>query len=178
MTGLPDHSEAAAYYFTYIDRIKNTDIFAVLESQLEQTSTRFAAIPEEQSLHRYAPDKWSIREVLNHINDTERVFLFRALWFARGFEGPLQSFDQNVSSPAAKADQFPLASHIEDFQAVRLATLSFFRNLPAEAWKRRGVASGHEVTVRALAYIIAGHTAHHVAILNERYNPSTGHAVA
>ena len=97
------------------------------------------------------------------------MFLYRALWFARGFDTPLPGFDQNVAVPAAAADQFSWASHVEEFRAVRAATLAFFRNLPEDAWSRTGIASGNPVTVRALAYIIAGHVAHHIAILQERY---------
>ncbi len=126
-------------------------------------------ISEEKSLHRYAAGKWSIRQLLNHVSDTERVFVFRALWFARGFDTELPGFDQNVAVPTAAAEQFSWASHVEDFRAVRTATLTFFRNLPEEAWSRSGVANGDPVTVRALAYIVAGHVAHHIAILQERY---------
>ncbi|MEO8050265.1 MAG: DinB family protein [Acidobacteriota bacterium] len=169
MTGRPAPDEAAPYYYTYIDRIASDDIVAALESQLDPTLRLAAAITEEGSLHRYAPDKWSIRQLLNHVTDTERVFLYRALWFARGFDTPLPAFDQNVAVPAAAADRISWSSHIVEFSAVRTATLAFFRNLPANAWDRTGIASGNPVTVRALAYIIAGHGAHHIAILEERY---------
>jgi hypothetical protein len=107
--------------------------------------------------------------VINHVNDTERVFLFRALWFARGFDSPLPSFDEKISAAAACADEFPWASHVEEFRGSRLSTLAFFRNLPAEAWRRSGTASGMLFTVNALAYIAAGHLAHHLTILRERY---------
>src|SRR5262249_22604937 len=113
--------------------------------------------------------KWSIRQVQNHVNDCERVFLFRALWFARGFESPLPSYDQNIAALGAQADDFSWASQVEEFRQVRLATLSFFQNLPSQALMRTGVASDNPFTVRALAYIIAGHLAHHRAILEERY---------
>ncbi len=169
MIGLPERSEAAPYYFRYIDRIASGDIVAVLQTQLEEMSALLAGISEEKSLHRYAPDKWSIRQVVNHVNDTERVFVSRAFWFARGFDSPLPSYDQEVSADAARADEFSWAGHVEEFRAVRLATLTFFRNLPAEAWMRGGIASGNPFTVRALAYITAGHASHHTAILRERY---------
>lgn len=169
MPGRPAATEAAPYYSTYIDRITSDDVMSALESQLDPTLRLLANISEEKSLHRYAPGKWSIRELLNHISDTERVFLYRALWFARGFDTPLPAFDQNIAVPHAAAGQFSWASHIADFTAVRAATLSFFRNLPDDAWSRTGIASGNPVSVRALAYIIAGHVAHHVAILQERY---------
>lgn len=169
MTARPQPDEAAPYYSTYIDLVAGDDVIAELESQLEPTLRLAASISEEQSLHRYAPDKWSIRQLLSHVSDTERVFVYRALWFARGFEGPLPSFDQNVAVPAACADQFSWASHVDEFHAVRLATVAFFRHLPPGAWTRSGIASGNPMTVRAIAYIIAGHSAHHLAILQERY---------
>jgi len=166
---VPGRDEAAPYYFTYIDRIASADVVGVLESQLQEVPSILESISEEKSLYRYAPEKWSIREVLNHVSDTERAFAFRALWFGRGFSDPLASFDQNVAATGARADDYSWASHVADFRDVRRATLSFFRNLPAEAWSRKGVASGNSVTVRALAYIIAGHLSHHLAILQERY---------
>jgi hypothetical protein len=165
----PDHTEAAEYYFTYIDKVGAGDIRAILESQLQETVTFLQRISEDQSLSRYAPDKWSIRQVVNHLNDAERLFVFRAFWFARGFDSPLPSFEQDVAVNTAAADERSLASHIEEFRTIRAATLSLFQDLPPEAWTRRGVASGNPVTVRALAYITAGHVAHHLKILRERY---------
>ena len=129
----------------------------------------FGGISEEKSLHRYEPDKWSIRELLNHINDTERVFTFRALWFGRGFDSALPSFNQEIAAKGAEANQFSLASHLDDFRGIRKATLSLFGSLPADAWGRTGVASDNAVSTRALAYITAGHVDHHMAVLKERY---------
>jgi hypothetical protein len=169
MSAVVDRSEAAAYFFTYIDKVPPGDIRQVLEAQLPDTLRFLRTISEERSLHRYAPGKWSIRETLSHINDTERVFVFRALWFARGFEGPLPSFDQNVAIPTAAADSRDWRSHVDEFEAVRRATLTLFREMPDDAWVRRGVASGNPVSVRALAYITAGHVEHHLRILKERY---------
>ncbi len=165
----PGRDEAAPYYFIYIDRIASDDIVDVLTNQLEEVSAFLSKISEEKSLHRYAPDKWSIRQVLNHVNDTERTFAFRALWFGRGCSEPLASFDQTIAANGARADDYSWASHVADFRDVRGATLSFFRNLPDEAWSIKGVASGNAVTVKALAYIIAGHVSHHMALLQERY---------
>lgn len=107
--------------------------------------------------------------MLNHVNDTERVFVLRALWFARGLDSALPSFDEKACATAAGADAFSWASHVEEFRAIRSATLAFFRHLPPEVWSRTGVASGNPFTVRALAYIVAGHLAHHVAVLRDRY---------
>jgi hypothetical protein len=169
MIGFPERGEAAPYYFAYIDKLANDDVMGTLQAQLAEAMELRAAIGEEKSLHRYAPEKWSIRQVLSHLNDTERVFVSRALWFARGFDSEMPSFDQDAAAAAARADEIPWASHLEEFRAVRLATLAFLRNLPRAAWARSGVASGNSFTVRALAFIVAGHFAHHVAILRERY---------
>jgi hypothetical protein len=169
MTGRPRDDEAAPYYFTYINQVSGDDVVQTIESQLEECRQFFSGISEEKSLHRYAPEKWSIREVLNHVTDTERAFAFRALWFARGFETPLPSYDQNIAASGAQADQVSWAANVEEFQRVRLATVSLFRNMPAEGWTRRGIASDNPFTVRALAYIVAGHVTHHLRIVRERY---------
>jgi hypothetical protein len=165
----PDRTEAAEYYFKYIEQAGEGDICRNLEAQLPETFALLDGISDQQSLGRYAPGKWSIREVVSHINDTERLFVFRAFWFARGFDTPLPSFDQEVAVAAAGADERSWTSHLEEFRAVRAATLAFFQNLPADAWLRRGVASERPFTVRALAYIAAGHVEHHMTILRERY---------
>jgi hypothetical protein len=169
MIGSPDRSEAAPYYFTYIDRISTDDILGLLHTQLDETLPLFQSISEPKSLHRYAPDKWSLRQVLNHVNDTERVLVMRSLWFARGLDTPLPSFDQEVCAASAAADSYSWASHVDEFRAIRQATLAFFRSLPSDAWMRRGIASDNPFTVRALAYIVAGHLEHHTAIVRERY---------
>jgi hypothetical protein len=169
MNATPDRTEAAEYYFTYINRVGDGDICEILQAQSAETLALLDSISEEQSLHRYAPEKWSTRQVLNHLNDTERLFVFRAFWFARGFDTPLPSFDQNTAVSAAGADERSWSSHVHEFRAVRAATLAFFQHLPADAWMRRGVASGNPFTVRALAYVAAGHVTHHIAILRDRY---------
>jgi hypothetical protein len=165
----PERTEAAPYYFKYIDQVPGGDVARILASQLDEALALFSGISEVKSLHRYAPDKWSLRQLLNHISDTERVFVFRAFWFARGLAGPLPDFDQGIAAAGARADEVSWVGHVEEFRRVRLATLAFFRNLPAEAWMRKGIASGNLFTVRALAFIAAGHFAHHMAILRERY---------
>jgi hypothetical protein len=169
MSARPQPDEAADYYSLYIDRVPGDDVVAALAAQSDEAVAFLSEISEEQSLHRYAPEKWSMRELLGHVNDTERVFMFRVMWFARGFSDPLPSFDQEIGFEAADSDKVSWASHIDEFRAIRSATLAFFRNMPAEAWPRSGVASGNRVTVRALAYITAGHVSHHLAILRERY---------
>jgi DinB family protein len=169
MSARPARDEAAEYYFKYIDRIHEEDICAVLEAQASDAMALFASIPEGQSLHRYAADKWTIRETLCHVNDCERLAVGRAFWFARGFDTEMPSFDQNIAIAAAHANHRSWASHLEEFRAVRAATFTFFRNLPGDAWMKRGIASGNPFTVRALAFVAAGHVDHHNAILRERY---------
>ena len=169
MMARPQPAEVAPYYFTYINQVTGDDPVAAIENQLPESQALFSKISEQKSLHRYAPDKWSIRQVLNHITDTERAFAFRALWFARGFDTPLPSYDQNVAANGADADRISWAAHVEEFRAVRRSTISLFRNMPPEAWTRSGIASGNPFTVRAVAYIIPGHVAHHIALLRQRY---------
>jgi hypothetical protein len=169
MIGRPGSDEAAAHYFTYINQVAGDDVVALTEAQLEESLRFFSGISEEKSLWRYAPEKWSIRQVLNHVSDTERIFASRALWFARGFAEPLPGFDQNIAAAGAGADEISYAAHIEEFRSVRLSTISLLRNMPPEAWGRRGVASGNPFTVRSVAYIIPGHVAHHIGVLRAKY---------
>lgn len=169
MITVPDRTEAAEYYFTYIDQVPQGDICELLEAQGREMLDLLRGVSEPQSLHRYAPRKWSIRDVVNHLTDVERLSVFRAFWFARGFESPLPSFDQTIATLAARADDRSWPGLQEEFLAVRAATVAFFRSLPAEAWSRRGIASDNPFTVRALAYLAMGHVTHHMKILRERY---------
>ena len=171
MTTRPDRDEAADYWFTYIDQVGPGDIREILDTQVGDTLALLQGISDEDSLRRPAPDKWSAREVVGHVNDVERLCVFRAMWFARAFDSPLPSFDQSIAVAASGADQRSWTSHVEEFRAVRAGTSAFFRHLPADAWSRRGIASGFEFTVRALAYIAAGHVTHHVRILRTAYLP-------
>jgi hypothetical protein len=167
--GRPDRSEAADYYFMYIDKVRTDDICAYLSDQYEQTTALLATVSEERSLRRYAPDKWSVKEVISHVNDAERIFAFRALWFARGFETALPSFDQHIAARYSDADARTWDSHVQEFRAIRVATVALFSQLPKEAWVRRGTASATVFSVRALAFLIGGHTAHHVGVVTDRY---------
>jgi len=169
-TTLLDRTEAAEYYFTYIDKVpRGEDIRRIIDAQLDEAVQLLSGISEEKSLYRYAPDKWTIREVVGHLSDTERLFVFRALWFARGYDSPLPSFDQDTAIVGARSNERPMRDLVEEFRAVRGATQHFFRNLPDDAWAKRGIASEKSFTVRALAYIVAGHVTHHLALLRERY---------
>ncbi|MFN2602212.1 MAG: DinB family protein [Gemmatimonadaceae bacterium] len=166
---VPDHSEAADYYFTYIDQVPKGDIREILRTQLPEIVEQLKGISEEKSLYRYEPGKWSIREVVSHVNDGERVFAARAFWFARGFDSPLPGFDQEIGVAGAHADERSFKSHIEEFEAVRKATLAFVDSLTDEAWNRRGIASDNPFSVRALVYTIAGHATHHMKVLKRLY---------
>ena len=169
-TTLLDRTEAAEYFYTYIDQVpKDEDIRRILETQLGETLSTLGGITESKSLHRYAPDKWSIRQVVGHMSDTERLFVFRAMWFARSLGSELPSFDQNVAMGAVRFDDRSLSDLADEFRALRESTVRFFRSLPEDAWAKRGRASGNPFTVRALAHITAGHVTHHMRILRERY---------
>lgn len=165
----PQNTEAASYYFKYIDLITSDDIVGVIQSQMGEMLQLLEGISDEKSLSSYEPGKWTIREVLNHVNDGERVFLSRAFWFARGFQDALPSFEQDLAVQAAQANQTPWSELVDEFRNVRLSSISFFKNLPADAWNLTGVASDASVSVNAIAYIIAGHVAHHTNVLRERY---------
>jgi len=165
----PTSTEAAPYYFKYIDLITSDEIVPAIESQMDEIVQFLHGISEEQSLQAYEPGKWTIREVLNHVNDGERVFLYRAFWFARGYQDALPSFDQDQAVVTAQANNTSWADLVEEFRNVRLSTISFFKSLPEAAWSKTGVASDYPFTVRSLAYIIAGHVAHHRNVLAERY---------
>ena len=165
----PERDEAAEYYWTYIDKARQGDLFGNLARQGEELQQLLGSVGDDLSLYRYAPDKWTIREVVGHLNDTERVFTTRAFWFARAFDTPLPSFDQNVAVVSAGANDRSLRSHLEEFQAIRSSTRALFDNLPKDAWDRRGIASGNPFSVRALAFMCVGHVAHHVQILKEKY---------
>jgi uncharacterized damage-inducible protein DinB len=167
--GRPMESEAAEYCWRYIDQVEGEDAVAALERQLGEALVLFAGIAEERSQARYAAGKWSVRESLNHVTDTERIFSLRALWFGRGLGTELPGFDQDVAVVEAAADCLPWAVHVEEFRRVREGTIALFQNMPETAWSRSGVANGNSTSVRALAFMVAGHAEHHLRILRERY---------
>jgi hypothetical protein len=169
MIGRPQQTEAGPAYLPYINLAPGDDVLDLLKTQLAESLTFFSGISEERSLYRYAPEKWSIRQLLNHITDTERAFAFRALWFARGFSQPLPGYDQDIAAAGAEADRISWSAHVDEFRQVRLSTISLFSNLPPDSWMRTGIASDNRFTVRALAYISAGHVTHHLTVLRERY---------
>jgi hypothetical protein len=169
-TTRPGVGEYSAALGGYVGRIADDeDIVAVLVAQLDQVLARLGRIPEARGNYRYAPDKWSIKELVCHLSDTERVFVYRALRIGRGDTTPLPSFDDQAYVPESRAGDRTLASLTAEWGDTRRATISLFRNLPAEAWHRRGTASDQPISVRALAYVVAGHLRHHLQTLEERY---------
>jgi hypothetical protein len=167
--GRPAPGEYAERYAPYVARVPDGGLMGVLERQAEETRALLAGLSEAEAEQAYAPGKWTIKEVVGHLSDAERVFSYRALRFGRGDTAELAGFDENAYVPAGTFGARSLAGLLEEFVAVRQATIWLLNTLPPEAWLRRGVASGHEVTVRALGYITAGHELHHRAILEERY---------
>jgi uncharacterized damage-inducible protein DinB len=165
----PARADAADYYFKYIDLVPAGDIIRTLAAQADEVARTLSRVSAEASLARYAADKWSIREVISHVNDCERLFAFRAFWFARGFDSELPSFDQLRAAATAAADRHELQAHADEFRALRRSTVALFDQLPDNAWDRRGMASGNPFTVRALAYLAAGHVTHHMNGLREQY---------
>ena len=170
----PQPGEYAPYYDRYISLVHHNqtpanDILAALEDQRRQMLLLLCGRAEADGDLHYAPDKWSLREVLGHVNDTERIMSYRALRISRGDATPIEGYEQDDYVRNGPFAGRPLADLIEDYIAVRRATVSLFRNLDEAAWSRRGVANKNEVTVRALAYIIAGHELHHRRIIEEKY---------
>ena len=165
----PAATEYAAYYETYVSKVPESDVVAVLDEQLAATLALVGGIPEAKGEFRYAPDKWSVRQLIGHVIDSERVFSYRALRIARGDTTPLAGFDQEVFMAGADFDAYSLEELAAEFGHVRRATLSFLAHLRDDAWSRTGVASDSEVSVRGLAYIMAGHVRHHMGILESRY---------
>ena len=165
----PQPGEFIPYYGRYIDQVAGEDAGAALASQIVETLAALRPLDEPRALHRYAPGKWSVKEVLGHVMDGERVFAYRALRFARKDETPLPGFDETEWAPAGNFDRRPLAELLDEFAAVRAATLQMFRGFEPEALTRMGKANDSPVSVRALAWIIAGHELHHRGLLLERY---------
>lgn len=165
----PKPGEYAPYYDRYISLIQGEEILATLDQQRKETMLLLCSRDEQDGNFRYAPEKWSAKEVLGHVCDTERVFAYRALRFSRADATPVEGFEQDDYVRNGPFANLRLADLIEEFIAVRRATLSLLRSLDEAAWMRRGVANKSEVTVRALAYIIAGHEVHHRRILEEKY---------
>ena len=165
----PLEGEYSPYYETYISRVPDGDVIQTLERQLDETQKLLTSIPEARGGFRYSPEKWSIREVIGHLIDSERIFGYRALRFARGDSTPLAGFDQDEYVRASGSDRRTIADLASEFEFVRRSTITMLRSFDESAAERRGKANNNEVSVRALAWIMAGHERHHLEILNERY---------
>lgn len=168
-TTRPEATEYAPYYQRYTSLVPEGDVVSTLSSQLEATLSFLRGLSEEQASSRYAPDKWSIKEVVGHMLDTERIFGHRAFRFARNDQTPLPGYEQDDYVRAGNFDRRSLKELVEEFELVRRANLCLLRSLDEEAWLRRGLANDNEVSVRALAHILAGHETHHLQIIRDRY---------
>jgi hypothetical protein len=165
----PEPGEYAPYYDRYISLVPGSDILTTLESQRRQMLLLLSGRDDREADYRYAPDKWSAKQVLGHVCDTERIFAYRALRISRGDPTAIEGFEQDGYVANGPFAARPLAELIEDYIAVRRASLTLFRNLDEPAWLRRGIANKNEVSVRAIAYTLAGHELHHRRILEEKY---------
>jgi hypothetical protein len=165
----PEATEYAPYYGRYVSLVPEGDILAILSEQMDATLGLLGGIDEEKAGWRYAPDKWSIKELVGHVIDTERIFAYRALRFARNDRTELSGFEQDDYIRHASFDAYPLDALAREFEFVRGANLLMLKHLDGAAWQRRGIANGGEVSVRALAFIMAGHERHHMQILRTRY---------
>ncbi len=169
VVGRPEPGEYAPYYDHYISLVAGSDILTTLDSQRRQTMLLLSGRDENEGSFRYAADKWSAKEVLGHVCDSERIFAYRALRIARADGTPIEGFEQDDYVRNGPWGRVTLAEVIEDYIAVRRATLTLLRNLDETAWLRRGIANKNEVSVRAIAYLIAGHELHHRRILEDKY---------
>ena len=164
----PQPSEYAAYYGKYIALVPDDDILDLLQSQLNDSVAFLRKVPDAQGEIVHPPYAWTIKQVISHLIDGERIFAYRLLRIARGDTTPLPGFDENEYAKTEKTDQLKIGDLVNEFETVREATLSLLHNLPNEAWTRSGTANGYPVSVRALAWIMAGHVNHHMAIVRKR----------
>ncbi len=165
----PQSNDYAPYYGKYVMLVPNGDFVEILETQLRDMKQLLEPLTDQQADFRYAPGKWSIKETLGHVNDAERVFSYRILRIARGDQTPLPGFEQDDYVKVANSSARKLSDLLEEFTAIRRATIALIRSLDDASWLRRGTASGKEVSVLAIAFIIAGHALHHRAIFEEKY---------
>jgi DinB superfamily len=165
----PKPEEYAPYFETYISKVPEGDILDILEEQTSGALDLLEAIPEEKQLSSYAPGKWTIKECVGHIIDAERIFAYRMLRIARKDQTPLPGFEQDDYVAASDSNSRDWEDLLEEYESVRMATLSLVRQIKGDVWDRSGTASGNKLTVRAAAYIIAGHERHHLLILRDKY---------
>jgi uncharacterized damage-inducible protein DinB len=165
----PAADEATPYFHGYISEVPGENIGEQMTRQIAEVEELFLPVDDARGREPYAPGKWSPKEVLGHLSDTERIFAYRLLRFARGDRTPLPSFDENAYVPAAYFNERSVRSLVEEFKAVRQSTLALVQSLPQPRWSERGTASGNVISTRALAYIITGHVNHHLGVLRDRY---------
>ena len=168
-TIVPDPSEFVPYYGRYISLVEEGDIVHTLERQIGDTVALLSGLSESQGDHRYAPDKWSVKQIVGHLTDGERIFSYRALRIARADQTPIEGFEQDDYVRSGGFDGRKLSDLVEEFAAVRKATVLLLRGIEPSAWLHRGVANKNEISVRALAYITAGHELHHRSVIKEKY---------
>ena len=167
--GRPQAGEHAPYFSRYIDLVPEEDIIGTIEAQGRELTALLSPLGEEKAAFRYAPEKWSVKQVLGHVTDAERIFGYRLLSIARGETKSLPGFDENDYMRGANFDQRSFADLLDDFDATRRATLTLLRGLPDDAWTRSGTANDNKTSVRAIAYTLAGHARHHLGVLRSRY---------
>lgn len=167
----PDASEYPEFYLGYGELVPSGDLVETLGRQIDRTLALLQRVPAAGETHRYAEGKWSVREVVGHVIDAERLFTYRALHIARGDPAPLPGMDQEAWASASNAHERPLAKLADELEAVRRATLHLFGGLSPEVHDRRGIASGYEISIRCIGGIVAGHELHHRRVLKERYLP-------
>ena len=165
----PQPAEYDPYYQKYVSLVPEEDIIPALESQIDELSGLFEDVPEEKGTFAYADGKWTVKEVLSHLIDGERMFAYRVFRIARGDRTPIEGFEQDGYIENSHANRRPIAELIEEFTLLREANLIFFQNLEDDDWKRVGIANNVEISVRSLAWIMAGHIRHHTTILQDRY---------
>ncbi|MBX7094429.1 MAG: DinB family protein [Flavobacteriales bacterium] len=165
----PDTDEYPGYYEPFIGLVKTSEIVAELRESGDQIVEFLSSISEEQGNYNYAPDKWSIKAVILHMIDTERIYTYRALRFARNDSEELPGFDENQFANNSFAEKRSMETIIAEFKAVRNSTIALFENLDSSTLTKKGKANGHLISVRAIAHILAGHALHHCNIIRERY---------
>lgn len=174
MNRRPDPAEYAPYFQRYLELVPEDDIVNALETQMGLTSSILRSVDEERSNFRYAPGKWTIKQVVGHMGDTERILAFRALAISRGETNPLPGFDEDSYVRGADFDSWPFPDLADSLVIVRRANVLMFRHLSGDAWERRGVANQNPTSVRGLAFTILGHERHHLRVLREKYNVPAG----
>ncbi len=174
----PGPDESSQYYQGYIAEVPGEQIGSYLAEQVPELERLLSGLDDAAARSAYAPGKWSIKEVVGHLSDTERIFAYRLLRIVRGDTTPLPGFDENAYVPPGRFDERPLRALLDELRSLRASTLALAQGVPADTWTRRGTASNAEISARALIYVIVGHLTHHARVLKERYLVSSGSGAA